>query len=393
MPTPTIDFDELVQPVTATEVENGIYQIYGSVGLDTSSWKSGAVVRTITNAFAVVLSALSELQARIAKSGFLALAEEDWLTIVAFYVYGVERYEATFALGEVTLVNAGGGVYNFDADDLIFGNADTGKTYRNSAPVSIAAGATVTNVPIHAVEAGTDSNAEIGKITVMVTTVTGVTVTNPIAAAGQNQESDAALRARCSAKLGSLSPNGPWDAYTYAVRNATRADGTNLGITRTRIITDGYGNVFVYMATASGTVPTTDVAIAQTAIELNAEPLAVNATAYSATAKTIAVAYTAYMYNTSGYTDDQVRSLIETNLTDWLSQQPIGGNLVDGDATGRIYRDKIIAVIGDTLPEIFHVTLSVPASDTTLTASEVAIFAAPFVGTINQSSPPVGYGV
>jgi phage-related baseplate assembly protein len=399
MPTPTIIFEDLITPVTEPEIEASIFKVFGIVGLDTSSWKGGAVVRTITSAFSILLASFSQLQALIARAGYLDLSDGDWLTVVAFYVYGVERYAATFATGTVTISNEAGGVYEFDPEDLIFSNPVTGKTYRNTEHVSIPSGSTaapahVFNVPIRAVESGAESTSQIETITNMVTTVTGVSVKNPIAVVGQDAESDAALRARASARLGSLSPAGPWDAYTYAVRSATRPapDGSNLGITRTRITKDGYGNVSVYMATPSGGVQPEDVAIAQEAIELNAEPICVNATAISATPVNPAVTYELWMYNTSGHTDAQIQERIKAELTAWLSLQPIGGNLIDGDPTGRIYRDKIAAVIGDTLPEIYHVALTAPASDLILTPSQVALLG-PTTGTIHQSSPPVGFGV
>jgi phage-related baseplate assembly protein len=396
MPTPTIDFDDLVKPVTEQEIQSSLYTVLGTLGLNTSTWKTGAVVRTITTGFSIILSALSSLQALIAKSGYLELSEGDWLTVVAHYVYGVDRYPATLATGFVTLTNSAGGVYTFDPEDLIFLNPATGKTYRNTDPVSISSGSPTTpshtyNVPIRAVESGSASTSIPGAISSMVTTVTGVSVSNPAAVVGQDAESDAALRARSSAKLGSLSPMGPWDAYTYAVRSATRPDGTNVGITRTRIEKDGYGNVTVWIATATGAVPPADAVIAQDAIELNAEPLCVNATATSAIEFPLSVTYELWMYNTSGRSDLQVQDAVAAELTAWVAAQPIGGNVIPGNP-GMIYRDKIAAVIGDTFEEIFHVLVTVPAGDTVLSTGNVITLNVP-VGTIHQVPPPEGFAV
>jgi len=388
MPTPTITFENLIKPATQQEVQNSIYKVLGTLGLNTSSWKAGAVVRTITTAFSVFLSALSSLQALIARQGFLELSEEDWLSTVAFYVYGVTRIPATYATGFVTLTNSAGGVYSFDPGDLVFANPVTNKTYRNTATVAIPALATVTNVPVQAVEVGADSTSTPETITKMVVTVTGVAVKNPESVVGQDEETDAALRQRCSAKLGALSPMGPHDAYTSAVRNATRPDGSSLGITRTRVDKDGFGNVFVWMATPSGAVPPADVAIATEAVYQNAEPLAVTAHVASAVPVTITVNYELWMYNTSGQTDAQVQELIKQRLTSWFQEQPIGGNVISLPP-GKIYLDKIKAVIGDTLPEIFHVELSVPSSDVSLALSQVAVLG-PVAGIIHQVPTPEG---
>jgi len=207
----------------------------------------------------------------------------------------------------------------------------------------------------------------------MVTTVTGVSVSNPQSLVGMDAESDAALRARCAARLGSLSPAGPWDAYTFAVRSAARGDGSNLGITRTRITADGYGNVGVYVATPSGGVQPEDVAIAQAAVELGAVPYAVTAVVASAVPHVINVACEVWMYGRADLTDAEIEASIKAELTTWLAGQPIGGDVIDAGGPGRIYRDKIIAVIGNTLPEIFHAVVTVPAADVVLAVAEVAM--------------------
>jgi phage-related baseplate assembly protein len=397
MPTPTIAFADLINPVPASDVERSVYRVLESLGLNTSTWKTGAVVRTVTTAFSIVTGAMSTLQALIARSGYLELSEHEWLTIVSHHVYAVDRYEATFASGFVTLTNTAGGVYEFDPEDLIFSDPTTGKSFRNTAAVSIPAGSTtmpthVIGVPIRAVEAGSASSSAAEAISVMVTTVTGVTVSNPLALAGQDAESDAALRTRCSAKLGSLSPMGPWDAYTYAVRSATRpADGSNLGITRTRIAKDGYGNVAVYVATASGAVVPEDVVIAQAAVEKGAEPYAITAVVDSAEAVDLPVTYEAWIYETTVFTDAQIKSAIQTNLRAWVSAQPIGGDVIGGGAgkiyAGKIYADRISAEIGGTFPEIFHVVVGVPAADVALTLNQVATLGA-VDGVIHRVPPP-----
>src|SRR5262252_8646367 len=115
----TFTLAELVKPVTRQEVQASIYEALGVLGVNTTSWKPGAVPRVIIVAVSVVFSGFSELVSLTAKGGFLELAEGDWLTIVAHYVYGVDRIDATFASGGLTLSNSGGGEYALDPDDLI----------------------------------------------------------------------------------------------------------------------------------------------------------------------------------------------------------------------------------------------------------------------------------
>ncbi len=395
---PTFTLDELAKPVTRQEVQASIYTALGTLGITTTSWKPGAVPRAIIVAVSVVLSAFSQLMALIAKSGFLELSEGPWLELVALYVYDVPKEQATFATGFVTLTNDLGGDYV--DEDLIFRNPTTGKTYRSAVPVSIPSGpdVTVEDVPIIATEAGSASTSGPDTITELTTTLLGVSCTNPASVVGRDAESDPSLRARCSAKLGSLSPFGPWDAYASAVRNATRPDGTVLGITRIRTVKDGYGNVTTYVATASGGVPgdaedpDTDLGIANEAIQRTAAPLAVTADAASAEALPIVVAYELWMYNNSGRTQAEIEAAISARVVAFMASQPIAGNKTNG-GLGKVFVNAIRATIMAAFPShIFQCVVSSPASDVEVEAIEVPTLSAPPTATaIHQVPPPEGF--
>lgn len=396
MTAPLFSLDDLTTPVTRAEVEASIYEVLSVLGVNTTSWKPGAVVRTMIVAVSIVLAAFSTLQAKIARSGFLELSSGDWLTLVAHYVYGVDRILANFATGQVTLTNSGGGVYSGDADDLIVSNSTTGKTYRNTAAFSVGALATVT-LDIQASEQGSASTSAPGAIDTLTTPLLSVTCSNALSVIGRDAEEDPSLRARCSEKLGALSPFGPWDAYASAVRNATHTDGTSLGITRFRNVKDGSGNVYTYLATDSGAVTgtvgdlETDLGLADEAIQQLAAPLAVTAHTLSATPVTITPTYEVWMYNTSGQSPAQVQALIAAALGDFMASQPIGGNVIS-PAAGKVFVDAIRAVIASTLPQIFHVSLTLPAADVTLAITEVPVLGTPINIGIHQSAPPEGFG-
>jgi phage-related baseplate assembly protein len=387
----TASLDSLTTPLTREEVQASIYEVLATIGVNTTGWKPGAVVRTIIVGVSAVLSALSILQSKIARSGFLELSEGDWLTLVAHYVYGVDRIDATFGTGVITLTNSGGGVYSFAIGDLIFTNPDTGKTYRNTAAVDLAALSSAT-VAIRAEEAGSGSTSAATAISQLVTTVIGVSCSNAAAVIGQDAESDSALRLRCYDKLGALSPMGPSDAYGFAARSAKRQDGTTVGITRVRSNKDGLGNVFVYVANASGPVTgtvgdlSTDLGAVDEAIQQNAPPLAVTAYVASATGVPFAVTYEVWMYNTSGRTPAQVQALISARLAAFTAAQAIGGNYID-PGPGKIFLDAIQTVIEGTLPEIFRAVLSLPAADVSLTSSQVATLGTVTCAAIHQVAP------
>jgi len=388
--------DDLVTPVTRQEAQASIYSVLATLGVSTTSWKPGAVVRTMIAATSVVFASLSELQARIARMGFLELSEGAWLRLVARYVYGVEAFDATFASGSITLTNGGGGVYSFDADDLIFANTITGKTYRNTTAVSLPAMSEAT-VAIAATEAGTDSTSGAGEIDSMVTVVLGVTCSNALPLTGTDEETDQELRTRCLEKLGALSPFGPWDAYAYAARSAVRADGSSIGINRLRIVKDGYGTVTTYLAGPSGAItgdandPASDLGIANVAIQTKAAPLAVNAVVLSAANNVIATTCEVWMYNTSALSDDQIEDAINLAVRNFAAAQPIGGNVIGSDP-GKIFVSALTAAIFDALPQIFRVIVTAPGSDVTFDPNEVAVAAAVTLTAVHQEPPPEGFG-
>jgi phage-related baseplate assembly protein len=390
-----ISLADLTTPLTRDEVKTSIYDVLASVGVDTTTWKPGAVVRTMIAAVAIVLAALSQLIALTTRSGFLDFAEDDWLTLVAKYVYGVDRIEATFGEGEVTLVNAGGGVYTMGVDDLVVSNPTTGKTFRNSSGFTLGALATLT-VPIVATEAGAASTSTGNTITKLVTTLLGVTCTNANSVVGLDAESDPNLRARCREKLGSLSPNGPWDAYAYAAKGALRSDGTPIGVTRVRIIKDGYGHVDVYCATASGPVTgtatdlTTDLGAVDDEIQHWAAPVAVMASAHSAVPVVQGVTYEIWMYNTSGLSQAQIQALVSAELAAYAAAVPVGGNVIDNDP-GKVFVTALQSEIRSVRPaEIFKVTVTSPAADIVLAGSEVWQLGTVACTAVHQLAAPEG---
>jgi hypothetical protein len=386
--------NDLVTPLTRQQVQKSIYDVLALVGVSTTGWKPGAVVRTMIVASSIVLAAFSQLMASIARSGFLELAEGQWLTLVARYVYNVEREEATFAEGELTLTNTGGGLFALDPDDLVVSNPTTGKTYRNTGTIVLAPLAVLV-VPIRATEAGAASTSSPGAITHLETTLLGVTCANATAVVGRDEEEDPLLRTRCLEKLGSLSPNGPWDAYSFAARNAKSADGTTIGVTRVRVTKDGFGNVNTYVATASGGVTgtsgdaVTDFGAVNLAIQRLAAPLAVTANVFSAAPVSVAVTYQVWLYNTSGLTPQQIEDAIAAKLATFMSTQPIGGNVI-GAGPGKVFLDAIRTVIGSALPQIFHVVVTVPAADVELAISQVPVLGTPTATAINQLPPSEG---
>lgn len=396
-----LSLDELTSPISSDEAEEKLYDVLDGVGTNTSSWKAGSWRRGVVTGCAILYSAFTQLSSNLAKMGFVELSEGVWLTLKARYDFQVERDSATFATGSYELTNSGGGLFELEAGDLVVLNPTTRKSYRNTEPITLEPLSELT-ITIEALEAGSASTSTPDTITEFVTPLDGVTGTNPSSIVGTDEEEDPTVKTKCSEKLGSLSPMGPWDAYAYAARTALRTDGTSVGVTRVRTTKDGFGNVYCYVATATGEVTgdaddaETDLGAVNEAVQRLAAALGDTAWTISATAVPIAVTYALWVYRTSGLTDAQISDAAALSITTFLSAQPIGGDVIDPDL-GKVFKSGIEGAISSTrqptdattkLP-IFRVVLSTPASDTELAISEVAV-PGTITPTINQVTPPTG---
>jgi len=382
-------FDELTQPLTRQEIEAAIYAAIEARGVKTSSWKPGAIARTIVAGTSIILAAFSTLQQRIAQSGFLELSSGDWLTIVAREVYGVERNTGTFAAGNATLDNTAGGVFTPAIGDVIVSNSTTGKTYRNTASFTLAAFETGKVVPFAAVEIGADSTSAAGDVDTFETVLLGVTVTNPLPFVGKDPETDAELRVRCLAKTGTLSPNGPADAYRFVALSAETTDGAPAGVTRVTTTPDGAGSVTVLVCDGTGTLtgtlgdPATPLGAVNLAIQSQVVPLGVTANVGVPTALVVPVTYEIWIKATIGTTAAAIEASIALALVEYIASIPIGGTSKTFGGAGFVWTDAIRSVIGGVVGQtnLIDLDLTAPAADVAVSSSK-----APVAGTITATA-------
>ncbi len=264
-----------------------------SLGITTTTWRTGDPTKSLYNFLAQALAAREPVLAQYVKAGFLSSAnDDDWLTILASDVYGVPRVDATFATSNVQLTNTGGGFYPISPGDLTFKSSISGKTYHNTngdAEVGgpLSAGAMRTYA-VAADSAGSTSSAGVNEINTLVTSLLGVNVISSSQAVGVDRQDGASLKAQCLATLGALSPNGPADAYEYVCRNPALTGAQD--ITRASSFGDNTTmTVTVYVAGAAGPVAGASVTAAQAAVERWATPLCVLPTVINAVADTINV--------------------------------------------------------------------------------------------------------
>lgn len=379
----TLPVDTLIEPLTEAQVKATLYDLLAALGIETTSWRPRATTRAIVAICAKVIAGLTVLIAAGIRSTSLGLKPSGvWLTLLAKYVYGIDRRTATFAATGVTLVNAGGGVYNLDPGDLILLNTTSGKTYVNTEAIALGALSSLQNVPVRAVEIGSDSTATPGEIDDFVTPLLGVTVTNPAAAVGSDEESDEELIQDCAAARGALSPFGARGAYTFFAKfrpggkPLTKADGvTPIGVNRVQMVPGVGGALAVYVATATGDVsgsvstPGDDLYIVDQNLRTYALGPCLTLTTATAPSVDFVILYTVYADVAAGRTADEIKDIIGAALTAWGATYPIGGLSING-SDFYIFLSAVRAIIGKADPAIIKVELDLPVVDQVLLPGE-----------------------
>lgn len=232
---PIVTLAQLVTPVSYADALTDELTIAAGLGLPTTAWQPIDPVRTFFTTTAQVVSDYSTTINLVAQGAYASYAatipgvdanvdangyETTWMDLRAYDQYGVTRIEAGQGAGTVALVNSTTSTFGspYLPGTLHFQSPLGGQpTFTNSETVTITASAT-TSVPIVADAAfpGSAGNVANGTTLIAVTPLIGVTV-SPLAAAivATAQETNAQLLTRCQNKLGSLSPNGPSQAYQF----------------------------------------------------------------------------------------------------------------------------------------------------------------------------------
>ena len=361
----TIEITTLFIADTAAKILNTGLELAAALGLPVTSWRAGDPTRSLYKFLAEVLASREEVTSEFIKAGFLSSAEEDWLTIVAREVYGVERIEATPSAPTITLSNAGVQLFTLDAGDVSASSSASGATFHSTSAGTLAPGGTLT-LDMVADVAGSDGTAALDEVDTLDTALLGVTITASTAALGVDAQDDGDLRLACTNTLGALSPNGPPDAYEYVALNSALT-GTST-ITRARSSQDSAtGLVTVYLAGADGAVSAGDVTAAQDAIELWATPLCVTPTAVSAINTTVNIVATINGVDVPG-------DFLAT-LTAALALHFAGLEIAD-DGGGFVRVSALVHVLHATIP-LASVVVSTPAADVAIVAGHV-----PKIGTV-----------
>lgn len=347
-----IPIDALIRSFTPDEAFELAMTTFESLKVPSRSWRTWGVAYSMTAVFAQVGSMASKIIAPALASVFLEDAFDDWLTILAWRTYRVERIAAAPATGQITLTNTGGGTFTRAADTVFVRSTRTGQRYRVSQGFTLAPLGQVT-VDAIAVVAGSGGSAAPGEIDDFETPLARVTVSNAASFVGADAELDDTLKSRCLGRLATLSANGPRDAYVSAVLDARVPSGAQVSISRVATRPpDGRTLVRLVCATPSGAPTLEELAAARTNIEKLARTD--TDTVQLSAAVTVPVSRTLTIWSRKGDVD-LIKERAYANLALLASTCPIGGDAKSPGGQGYLYADAIKAAAKAADPTIFDV--------------------------------------
>jgi hypothetical protein len=352
-----------------------------TVGVPADKWRAGGVASTMLTVFSMSLALLASLVTGFIQGFFLPTATGDSLKLLAQYVYGVTLPVATAASGPLTLVNAGGGVYTVAAGQFTALNPFTNVTYTNANAFVLPALTSIA-ITVRANVSGSAGNANPGEINTLITTMIGVTCSNPTSLVGIDPPTDEAIRTLCYNSLGIRSVRGVRSAYAYAVEVATNPiTGAPVNVNRWAIVADSHvGTVNIYVASPSGAATSSDVTGVANSVEANARPECVTATVASATPVSYAPALIVWATLPSGTTSTAAATAAAAALTSYLASFPIGGVLASDDINPGfqgLFGSGVTGALTTGIRNVNGTLLSVQsATDLALTAGQVAVDAA-----------------
>jgi len=364
-------FSDLLAQMQASDFVTSAKSFAKTIGLFPDDWvafdpedaiinSTGSTAATWWNTY--VWSAIN--------GGFLETAKKIWLTKLAKNVFNVDRITATFATGGWTGTNSTASpIGPFNPDDLLFYNLDTNQTYRNTDTVTFAPGVN-TPITIEADALGSVGNAAPSRVKLL-TTVLGMDGVNASPLAALDDETDPALVLRCRYKFAALSPNGPSDAYRYVALTPS----LNGGVAINRVLippATGTGGVTVVLASASGVVSSPDVATVKSAIVSQVVPNGITPTVISATANTIDVNWQAWVHANQNVDPTAVTAAVNQALVLAFQSFPIGGDAIT-PGNGRVFVDRLVAIIAAAVPQAFQIVVTLPAGDVVIGAYEVPV--------------------
>ncbi len=350
-----LSVQQLLTPATQDQARSVLVTVLQAVGLQPQNWAKGGIASSLlTGAAALYSSASSQLSNAIAQQ-WNPTATGGGLQLLSKYFYGTTPPQPTFATGDLVLTNRGGGIYSYAPGQAFFSSTvknDDGVSpvYTNVDAIALGAGSpsspTTQTIEVQAFNVeGSGGNSNPGFVSSLVTSMQGVSVTNPASIVGSDALSDAALRALNISSL-AVTGNafGPRAAYAYAIQAAVNvSSGLPVNVNRWSISIDSHtGQVTIVVASPAGPVLLGDLQGISNSIEALGRPDGVTVLpgasgfpSQPASATTVAYepAIDVYVIAPAGTSSSDLADAVETALTTWFESpaNPIGGLVASDD--------------------------------------------------------------
>ena len=288
MTTPTLE--EALETSTAGEIRDDLLDALAIEGASLVGVPTMSAERGLVEIHARAMEREQEIRAILARAGSKALvmtiedvtARDAWLDYIAIGRYGLERFKATPATHRFVLTaSAAAGPYTI-APRALLAQTDNGIQFRNTgrltsaltavpATVRLTQGGTLDALEWEAVLPGIAGNIPAGSRLTLVTTLAGVTISNPqigssgssVLVAGADRETSESLSLRCDARWDRTAVAQLRGALVEWIFESFEIDGLTCSITKWQIDEanpTGPGSTDVYLANPDGAATTDEIA-------------------------------------------------------------------------------------------------------------------------------------
>lgn len=373
-----LSFSDLSTPKTQAQAKQDLLDLLDGLGFTATSWQEGSIVLGGVELGALVWSKGSEWVASLAKAMVNKTSTGSALTAFSDSHYDNQRVLAVETQGQMILAcSATEGPHSIAEGAVVA--TDGTRTFRNVAglavsyPATLASGGTQALL-FEAEVAGTDGNIPTGATLTLVTTLAGVTVTNPaysggtwITRQGIDDESDARLQQRNSSKWGALPAFELIDDTVEQICLKAAAGIVKIGIDSNN--PRGQNTFDVYLAGASSPAGSSDIAAALAALKARVMGSDV-VRAYAAPTAVLNLVGTVYF--DANFDATAVQTAVEAALDAFLAGIPLGGfNFAPGPSAA-VPKNNIEKAIENTKigdqEVVDTVVLTTPSGDLSVTS-------------------------
>ena len=244
---PKLNYSDLLLELSADDIADEIKETVAELGGSPDTWRERAIPAVLTAGISRVLSRIYSLISYFAEGvEFTESSPADTAEVWATSQYAEERQPATRTVLKI-LVSCGVGAGPADLSTAFRVGTGEGVDFVLQAAIQIPDGG-AEYCYFEAVQAGTESNVDPASVSLIKTPVAGVTISEQeLVTAGQEEESIAALYARCTAKW-----SGIGAASSTFVQNLAMQLDPLLTKVVTRVVSQYFGQMKIYAGQVDG---------------------------------------------------------------------------------------------------------------------------------------------